>query len=1305
MVRSERTVNIEGFLTLFAIVLATSTGVLEAGEAAGTGSERALARQILDATGVSGGLIVHLGCGDGKLTAALRAGDGYLVHGLDDDPAKVRQAREEIRSRGIYGSVSVDQLRGDRLPYIDNLVNLVVADDPGPVPMDEVMRVLSPNGTAYVKQNGKGTTTVKPRRAEIDDWTHYLYDATGNPVAHDTVVGPPRRLQWVGSPRWARHHDHMASMTALVSSGGRLFYVMDEGPTASIQLPAEWRLVARDAFNGTILWKREIASWNTRQWPLKSGPAHLTRRLVAVGDRVYATLSLEAPVTAQDAASGKTVLTFEGSDRAREILVSEGVLLALAGKEPSKLPDWRRRHTYVWDNTQRANADWAWAGETRRILAYDAQSGRALWQHEAPVAPCSLAADPARVIFYDGEKIVCLDRADGKPCWVGEPVGASMPVHTSTGPRTLIYEDVVLFAGNDGKMTAFSADDGQTLWQDKQHRSGHQSLRDLLVVDGLVWSGFIAGGSDSGVFTGRDPRTGEVKSEFLPDVKIYWFHHRCYPSKATDRYLLTSRTGVEFIDPDTEHWETHHWVRGGCIYGILPSNGMLYAPMHSCGCYLESKLNGFNALAPGPVAPPDPAQMTAEARLERGPAYGYQVDGPPGTADWPTYRHDPARSGATTCAVVGDLRESWKAQLGGRLTSPVVADGRVFVASVDTHTLSAIDGATGRALWTYTTGARIDSPPTIHRGLALFGSADGYVYALRATDGQLAWRFRAAAADRRMVAFEQVESASPVHGSVLVHDGVVYCTAGRNIFLDGGIRLVRLDPVTGRMLSEVVMDERDPESGENMQVHVKSLNMPVALSDVLSCDGDHLYMRSQKMDLEGNRLEIPVESVNEQPAEGSHLFCQVGFLDDSWFHRSFWTFGRRVDGGYGGWFKAARVVPAGRMLVFDDERVFGYGRKPTYYVNASVLEYHLFSAEKHATAEAIDRIGKAGPRMNARLDRRNANSSDWKLRRGFPVEDLTAARYQWAMDQPALQVRAMVGAGDSLIVAGHPDFIDERRAYRLPDDPEVGRQLTRQAEALEGRHGGRLWVVSKADGRPLARYRLETPPVFDGMAVADGRLFVSTLDGSVLCLSGDGGSPLGREADAEPVSVISDEPEEPDYLKPPPVDKSGDFSKVTGCGVVQSKLGYRIEPRATKQICLALKKLDEPLSGKATFTAKMNVPGTRGFLTNGFLAFGDGAATEKLVHCGIRFQPQEARICEGSLTETSKSTSRDVVAPIGKVVELTVNVDLDAKKVTLTAGDVTMKADFERTLKAITHLGFSTDSAVAEFSPLEVASQ
>ncbi len=113
--------------------------------------EEDLAQQIIEASGVEGGLIVHVNCGDGTLTAALRANDSYIVHGLDTNTNNIEQARAYIQSLGIYGEVSVEHWDGNSLPYIDNLVNLVVSESPGTVTIDEVMRVLCQNGVDYIK--------------------------------------------------------------------------------------------------------------------------------------------------------------------------------------------------------------------------------------------------------------------------------------------------------------------------------------------------------------------------------------------------------------------------------------------------------------------------------------------------------------------------------------------------------------------------------------------------------------------------------------------------------------------------------------------------------------------------------------------------------------------------------------------------------------------------------------------------------------------------------------------------------------------------------------------------------------------------------------------------------------------------------------------------------------------------------------------------------------------------------------------------------------------------------------------------
>ena len=164
-----------------------------------------LADDILTDSQVKGGLVVHVGCGDGQLTVALHADQRYLVHGLDASEEMVQRARQTIRSRGVYGQVSAELLRSSQLPYSDNLVNLMVVEDPSLVAPAEVMRVLAPCGVAYVRsgiENSKSSLdswqkTVKPWPDEIDQWTHFLYDATGNAVAKDSRVGPPRHLQWL----------------------------------------------------------------------------------------------------------------------------------------------------------------------------------------------------------------------------------------------------------------------------------------------------------------------------------------------------------------------------------------------------------------------------------------------------------------------------------------------------------------------------------------------------------------------------------------------------------------------------------------------------------------------------------------------------------------------------------------------------------------------------------------------------------------------------------------------------------------------------------------------------------------------------------------------------------------------------------------------------------------------------------------------------------------------------------------------------------------------------------------------------
>jgi hypothetical protein len=357
----------------------------------------------------------------------------------------------------------------------------------------------------------------------------------------------------------------------------------------------------------------------------------------------------------------------------------------------------------------------------------------------------------------------------------------------------------------------------------------------------------------------------------------------------------------------------------------------------------------------------------------------------------------------------------------------------------------------------------------------IFGAADGCVYCLRATDGDLFWRFRAAPAEQLIVANGRLESAWPVSGSVLVRDGVVYCVAGRSSYLDGGIRLCRLDAATGRLLSQTVIDHRDPQTKRQPKGSVRGTNMPGALPDVLSCDGQSVFMRHTRFDLNGQ----------PQSSDVPHLFSAAGFLDDSWWHRTYWMVGTLMGTNYGGWAGAGNRVPAGRVLVQDDSSIYGYGRSQYIHHGSHVgldgsTVYHFNAqrdAERRFTHYRLFAISKGAPAKAQPAARPAAKK---------PARRLAGVVYRWQQKTPVL-VRAMVLADKTLFAAGPPDIF-------AADDPLA---------ALEGRAGGLLLAVSADDGKQLAQIPLDSPPVFDGMAAANGRLLIATLDGQVVCLSGE----------------------------------------------------------------------------------------------------------------------------------------------------------------------------------------------------------
>ena len=1045
-------------------VLVTAATVMAAGGFQAKADVKLTAKGILDATGVRGGLVVHVGCEGGELTAALLASDRYVVHGLDIDRADVERARRHIASLGLYGPVSIAPLADRRLPYADNLVNLLVAEDLGEVRMSEVMRVLVPRGVAYIKDGNTWKQTVKPWPEEIDEWTHWLHGPDGNAVARDRRVGPPRRMQWTANPLWSRHHNLMPSISAMVSAAGRVFYIVDEAPAGMTgQSPDKWALVARDAFNGIVLWRRPIADWGWRAWSWRwegrfNQPNQIAKRLVAVGDTVYVTLGFNAPLTALDAATGSVLKTYGGTRFTDEILYHNGALILSinhGAQRAARVPKDPKTGREV---PQPLEAD---PPVSKSVVTIDAASGKFLWKTGRFIGNSTktgglervthllLAARGNRAFLLDRTNVVALDLTSGKKLWhAPRPASkryTSRYYHLMSDMCTLVATDqAVLLCQLEpiqkrigwrvikARVRAYCPKTGTVLWTYRCGNWGHFCVPDVFVTGDLAWVHH----STAMAMIGLDLITGAEKRRISTEIAFTnGHHHRCYRNKATDRYLMTSFRGYEFIDWATSKTDLNHWVRGTCRLGGMPCNGLLYTTPHPCDCYITGKLNGLIALAAEARPKVQGPKSNDGERLEKGPACETirnrkWENG--NSSDWPTYRHDSSRSGSTEMNVPANLKLRWTGKLAGRLSAPVVADGKVLVASVDTHAVHALDAKTGQAVWSYTAGGRVDTPPTLHKGLAVFGCRDGWVYCLDADNGKLAWRFRAAPEDRLVGAYGRLESAWPVHGSVLIQNERAYVVAGRSSFLDGGMVAWCLDPATGKVFGQVPLTSKQSSI---VDTGLRQTADYGSVADLLIGDGRRVYMRHR-------RLFGPDDG---KSGWGGRLGATAGMLDDSWFNRTFWI----LDG-----------KRHGEALVHDRQTVYAVraydNRGHGGFVHAGQARYELAATSR------------------APAGRRKRPKGNWPP----PAKD------KWTRPISP-RVRAMALAGTTLLCVGTPDVLD-------PKEPWA---------AYEGKRGGVLLAISAADGKTRSKLRFEGGAVHDGIAVANRSIYITTNDGGVLCFA------------------------------------------------------------------------------------------------------------------------------------------------------------------------------------------------------------
>jgi outer membrane protein assembly factor BamB len=436
--------------------------------------------------------------------------------------------------------------------------------------------------------------------------------------------------------------------------------------------------------------------------------------------------------------------------------------------------------------------------------------------------------------------------------------------------------------------------------------------------------------------------------------------------------------------------------------------------------------------------------------------------------DWPTYQHDNRRSGATSEKLSFPLRGIWTyrssvppqtawsgpapwdsfarkvplapMRLFDRALFVTAVGDRVFLGSSVDDCVHCLDAATGEELWHFLTEGPVRFPPSHNDGRLYFGSDDGCAYCIKAADGSLVWKYRAAADARQIPSDGKLISPHPVRTGVVVQEGKACFAASLLPWRESYV---------------CALDARTGSAGAPGCFQVVHRGMTMQGAIMATASG--LYVPQGRLAPVAFRLN----DGSLLGRFGSNQQAGVYALltpDDNL------VYGRGIFQG-GLWGDAMGFFPGGNHIVVTTDRSYVHTDTQLIAMDRSAMLPLAGEKKKTETRRAsletkLKQLGKNGPKEEIAALSRQLEQVKQEIQR-LRGEIQSCSLWKRPCEYPY----ALILAGDALIVGGD----DAVAAFRAID-------------------GEILWT-GEVTGRAF------------GLAVAHGRLLVSTDRGVVHCLS------------------------------------------------------------------------------------------------------------------------------------------------------------------------------------------------------------
>jgi len=577
------------------------------------------AEYIINTSGITKGVCIDYGCGQGRLAYEIAKRSNLKIIGFEEDADKVAQARDYLDEAGIYG-VRVTVLSGSLsgLNCRDYSANLIVSDKmvaegvcPGT--SAEIFRVLAPaGGLAHLGQppacpnslsrpaleswlggisynitedsNGLWANVTRDALAGAGEWAHFYADLANTANSGETNIQNSMKVLWYGQPGPRYITDrHNRPMSSLYKDG-------------IVITPGIDRIMAFDAYNGCRYWDAAIPDV-TRVAVLRDCG------WVALADD-YAYVAHKQNCVGLDLKTGQPAIHLEAPQLVEAekrnwgyLGVEDNRIYGSGQKEGASLIGHSLSHVYevYWDNRPIATSDY--------LFCLDRHTGSQLWTYKrtggSVIINPAIAVGGDYIYFIESRNPDAINDTDGRITASVLMAGTNeylVKLNKTTGDEeevqqiNLPFEHMVYlsYAADVDLIVAVGS------WNDPDCRYEHYAYNpsDL----SLAWSSDYYQGSNDDDHGKQDQHPVIVGSMMysryykvnLSNSSVTTFdlyRGNCGTQSACATHLF-GRNDYPYLYelPVGSPVQMTNETRPGCWINMIPAGGLLLIPESSAGC-------------------------------------------------------------------------------------------------------------------------------------------------------------------------------------------------------------------------------------------------------------------------------------------------------------------------------------------------------------------------------------------------------------------------------------------------------------------------------------------------------------------------------------------------------------------------------------------------------------------------------------------------------------------------------------------------------------------------------------------------